>query len=79
MVEPVKVYANEIRLSGQLMVLKEDILLDRKGARCGSYLSSGREGLWCPCCGSKLRVNPRTQQTEEEEEGLQCICLTLEK
>ena len=39
-------------------------------------------GLWCPCCGSKLRVNPRTQQTqeeEEEEEGLQCICLTLEK
>lgn len=32
-----------------------------------------------PCCGSKLRVNPRTQQTQEEEEGLQCICLTLEK
>jgi hypothetical protein len=62
------------------MVLKEDILLDRKGARCGSYLSSGREGLWWyPCCGSKLRVNPRTQQTQEEEEGLQCICLTLEK
>jgi hypothetical protein len=63
------------------MVLKEDILLDRKDARCVSYLSSGSEGLWCPCCGSKLRVNPRTQETEEEEEeeGLQCICLTLEK
>jgi hypothetical protein len=60
------------------MVLKEDILLDRKDARGVSYLSSGREGLWCPCCGSKLRVNPRTQQTEEEE-GFQCICLTLEK
>ena len=60
------------------MVLKEDILLDRKDARCVSYLSSGREGLWWyPCCGSKLRLNSRTQQTEEE--GLQCICLTLEK
>ena len=43
------------------------------------YHVGGRDcGLWCPCCGSKLRVKPRTQQTEEEE-GLQCICLTLEK
>jgi hypothetical protein len=69
MVEPLKVYANDIRLSGQLMVLKEDILLDRKDARCVSYLSSGSEGLCCPCCGSKLRVNLGHSRQKKKKKG----------
>jgi hypothetical protein len=41
-----KLYANDSRLLTQLMVLEEeeeDILLDRKDARCVRYLSSGMD------------------------------------
>lgn len=37
----VKVYANDIRRPSQFIVLEEDILSDRKGARHVDYLSSG--------------------------------------
>lgn len=39
----VKVYVNDIRLSSHLPVWEEDILLDRKDARCVRYLSDGMD------------------------------------
>jgi hypothetical protein len=57
------------------MVLEEDVLLDRKGARCVSYLSSGRD---CGVQAAAVRSG-QTLGTQQTEEGLQCICLTLEK
>jgi hypothetical protein len=34
---------NDLKLQGQPTILEEDMLLDRKGARCVSYLSNGKE------------------------------------
>ena len=74
-----KVFANGIRLSDQLTVLEEDILLDRKGAWYVRYLSSGMEcGVHVVAAdsGQSLKI----QQTEEEEEEglLLWICQMLQ-
>ncbi len=64
-----KAYADDIRLWGQLAVLEEDILLDRKGARYVRYLSSGT-GCGVHAAAANSEQSLRTQQTEE---GLQWI------
>jgi hypothetical protein len=51
---------NDIRLSSQLTVLDQDILLDRKGAQCASCLSSGMDyGVRAAAVGSGQ--TPETQ------------------
>jgi hypothetical protein len=61
--------ANNIRRSGQLTVLEEDILLDTKGARCVRYLSNGKE-YGVHAAEASLGQSLKTQSTEE---GLQWI------
>ena len=40
-------------INGQKRCRKCDVFLDWKG------------GLWCPCCGSKLRLIPRSRVSKE--------------
>ncbi len=66
---PVKVYANDIRLPSHLIVPEEDILMDRKGALCVSYLWIGMDyGVHAAAVG--LGQTLGIQKTEEEEKDL---------
>jgi hypothetical protein len=50
-------------------IQKEGGLYDRGFKRCNAHCSTYLhwEGLWCPCCGMRLRTKPRTPTKHAKE------------